>query len=73
MIMKKKLGPHQENTCLLGMRGQRPRSDCTCTVAQSDHGLRCPLIESEQSQGDFAHAQDNLNLLILRMFEDVSA
>ena len=60
------------------MWGQRrPRSDCA--DAQSDQGLRCPLTESldtteymTEKQGPglyFAHAQDDLNLRILRMFE----
>ena len=57
-----------------GICGQRrPRS------AQSDQGLHCPLTESlnttkcmngKQRPGwYFAHAQDDLNLRILRMFE----
>ena len=57
-----------ENIC----RQRRPRSDCPST--QSDQGLHCPLTESldttecmnrEQSpRWYFAHAQDDLNLLI---------
>ena len=60
-----------------GMCGQRrPRS--ACASAQSDQGLHCPLTESldtiecmngEQKPGWYlAHAQDDLNLRILRMF-----
>ena len=59
------------------VRTGRPRSDCA--DAQSDLGLRCPLTESldttecmngEQKLGlQFAHAQDDQNLGILRMFD----
>ena len=55
----------------------RRRPGSACTSAQSDQGHRCLLTESfktiecsngEQLPGwDFAHAQDDLNLLILRM------
>ena len=54
-----------------------PRSDCA--DAQSDQDLRCPQIESldtnecfngKQMPGcDFAHVQDDVNLHILHMFE----
>ena len=60
-----------------GICGQRrPRS--ACTSAQSDQGLHCLLTESsdttecmngEQRPECFAHAQDNLNLCILCIFE----
>ena len=61
-----------------GIRGQRrPRS--ACASVQSDQGLHCPLTESldttecmngVQSLGKyFAHAQDDLNMSIMRMFE----
>ena len=53
------------------------KAQITCAFAQSDQGLRCPLTESldtkerinvEQRPGwYFAHAQDDMNLLILRM------
>ena len=41
---------------------------------QSDQGFHCPLTESfdtteEQRPGYFGHAQDDLNLRIVRMFE----
>ena len=60
-----------------GICGQRrPRSDCAS--AQSDQGLRRPLTESldtiacitgeQRLGGYFAHAQDDLNLRILRVF-----
>ena len=60
------------------MCGQR-RPNSACTSAQSDQALQCPPTESvdttesmngEQMPGQyFAHAQDDLNLRILRMFE----
>ena len=56
---------------------RRPRSDCAS--AQSDLGLLCPLTEllptskcmkREQTPSCyFTHAQDNLNLRILRVIE----
>ena len=59
------------------MRTAKARSDCA--DAQSDQGLHCPLAESldttecmkgEQRPGwYFAHAQNDLNLRILLMFE----
>ena len=73
---------HAMRKCAFGscMWGQwRPRSDCA--DAQSDQGLHCPLTESldttecmngEQRHGwYFAHAQDDLKLRILCMFEDL--
>ena len=61
-----------------GICGQRsPRS--ACASAQSDQGFHCPLIESfdttECKNGEqrprwyFVHAQDDLDLLILRMLK----
>ena len=60
-----------------GICGQRkPRS--ACAFAQMDQGLHCPLTESldtiacmngkQRFELYFAHAQDDLNLYILRMF-----
>ena len=61
-----------------GLYGQR-RPGSACISAQSDHGLHCPLTESldtieymngQQSPGRYiAHAQDDLNLRILRVFK----
>ena len=55
----------------------RPRS--ACASAQADLGLHCPLTESlattecmngeQQARWYFAHVHDDLNLLILLMFE----
>ena len=56
-----------------GVCGQRrPRS--ACASAQSDQGLHCPITVSlhkgeQMSKWYFPHAQDDLNLHILRMLE----
>ena len=62
-----------------GICGQR-MSRLDCASAQSDQGLRCPLTESlctiecikgeQKLEWDFTHAQNDLNLHILQMFED---
>ena len=73
------VGPcHAKNVSSGKCGQQRPRSDCAS--AQSDLGLRCPLTEpldtTECMNGEkrpgwyFAHAQYELNLRILRMFEN---
>ena len=57
---------------------EQRRLRSACAYAQSDQSIRCPLIESldtteymneEQWPVYFAHAQDDRNLRILRMFE----